>query len=129
VVPFQSVIPAYSVELELTSFKIPLYASVVVAFTCSGVPGEVVPIPTNPVPLGLRRMFPVPVGYVAELPRVRLWVFVVAMFPFPSMNVATLARVPAILAVGASVGELMFMNANLAEAVALTPAATPRRTS
>ena len=83
--------------------------------------GEVVPMPTLPVPLGLRRMLPV-VSYAAELPRVRLLRFVVDIFPFPSMNVATPAIVPEILAVGVPLFTLM--NANLAEAVESEPIKT-----
>ena len=80
--------------------------------------GVVVPMPTLPVPLGLRRILPV-VLYVAELPRVKSFLLVVEILPFPSIKVATLAKVPEIEAVG--VPEPTPVKANLADVVADPP--------
>ena len=82
--------------------------------------GPVVPIPTFPVPFGLRRILPV-VLYVAELPRVKSFRFVLDMLPLPSMKVAA-GEVPEIEAVGVPVST--FLNANLALVVAVPPIKT-----
>lgn len=87
--------------------------------TSSFVLGVVVPMPTLPVPLGLRRMLPVELALEAELPIVRVCLLVVWIFPSPSRESALLPELAEIEAVGVPPATLR--KANLALVVAEFP--------